>query len=78
MSDVWTEEDHDRALLAEENFEFSLAMELAQTKLAKLNVAELRVLMAHYCGGKPRDYADMRKADMVCEIAPEYAAQCEQ
>lgn len=57
----------------EEMEHLMLATECAKAMLAKLNVAELRVLMAHYSRGKPADFNDMRKPDLIAEIAPEYA-----
>ena len=56
-----------------EHREQMLAVQDAADRLRKLNVAELRVLMAHYCKGVPSDYSDVRKADLVAEIAPELA-----
>lgn len=46
---------------------------VAKIALGKLNVAELRVLMAHYCGGDAKFYSDIRKPEMIEELAPEYA-----
>lgn len=60
-------------ILEQEHREQTLAVQCAADRLRKLNVAELRVLMAHYCKGEPSDYSDMRKADLVAEIAPELA-----
>lgn len=46
----------------------------AKALLSKLRVSELRVLMAHYAKGRPEDFNDVRKPDLIDEIAPEYVA----
>lgn len=59
--------------MREVHLEEQCLMDGAKACLAKLNVAELRVLMAHYCGGSPREYDDISKRDLIAELAPEYA-----
>lgn len=66
--------DEFEGLLELDHREEMLAVQCAADRLRKLNVAELRVLMAHYCKGNPSDYSDMRKSDLVAEIAHEFAA----
>ncbi len=63
----------DEYMLEMEHAEQMMTIELAKAMLSKLSVAELRVLMAHYCRGVASDYSDMRKRDLIDEIAPEYA-----
>ena len=63
------------ALIALAHTDEFFEIEAAKALLNKLNVKELRVLMAHYCGGAPSDFSDMRKQDLVDEIAPVYAAE---
>lgn len=66
--------DRDEALL-ELHYEEMADVAHATALLKCLSVAELRVLMAHYCGGKPSEYSDIRKPDLIGEIAPEYARE---
>jgi hypothetical protein len=66
--------DHE-AYLLEEHCETMAQWQAVAVLLRRLSVKELRVLMAHYCGGKPSDYSDLNKSTMIEEIAPEYARE---
>lgn len=61
--------------MAMEHAESMAEIRAVTAVLSKLNVKELRVLMAHYCGGKPSQYSDLNKATMIEDIAPEYARE---
>lgn len=68
--------DHDLDTLLEMSHREEMeAVKCAKAMLAKLSVAELRVLMAHYSRGAAADFRDISKNDLISEIAPEYAME---
>lgn len=72
MADIYTE-DQLTTLDRIDAFLERRELDDAKRRLSMLSVAELRALAVHYFG--PHCDADeMRKADLIAEIAPEYVA----